>query len=165
MVEGKWGMNTDVVVIGAGVVGTSVVLELSRSGYRVVVVDKAAGVGNGSTSASSAVVRFNFSTAAGVESAWESRACWESWREHLELAAGHAGRPDLRYRRGEVLAAEADRRRCVLGACRGKSWCGVHTGRWLRRRSPARRPEPRDFTVGLRSMRQEVHQVTAPKAL
>ncbi|MEU0532309.1 NAD(P)/FAD-dependent oxidoreductase [Amycolatopsis tolypomycina] len=82
-------MNADVVMIGAGVVGASVAFELAKAGYGVVVVDKAPGVGHGSTSASSAVVRFNFSTAAGVGAAWESRACWETWPEHLELPGGH----------------------------------------------------------------------------
>jgi glycine/D-amino acid oxidase-like deaminating enzyme len=82
-------MNADVVVVGAGVVGASVAFELTKAGYGVVVVDKAPGVGHGSTSASSAVVRFNFSTAAGVAAAWESRACWESWPDHLGLPAGH----------------------------------------------------------------------------
>lgn len=78
-------MITDVVVIGAGVVGSSVALELSRAGYGVVVVDKASGVGHGSTGASSAVVRFNFSTSAGVASAWESYTCWRTWADHLGL--------------------------------------------------------------------------------
>ncbi|WP_224388328.1 FAD-binding oxidoreductase [Pseudonocardia sp. ICBG1293] len=76
-------MRTDTVVIGAGVVGSSIALELARGGRRVVVVDKAGGVGHGSTSASSAVVRFNFSTRAGVAAAWESRFAWESWADHL----------------------------------------------------------------------------------
>jgi sarcosine oxidase, subunit beta len=76
-------MNTDVVVIGAGVIGSSIALELARSGRQVVVVDKAGGVGHGSTSASSAVVRFTFSTAAGVATAWESKQHWAAWQEHL----------------------------------------------------------------------------------
>ncbi|TCP47275.1 glycine/D-amino acid oxidase-like deaminating enzyme [Tamaricihabitans halophyticus] len=76
-------MNTDVVVIGAGVVGSGIAFELAKSGRKVVVVDKTGGIGHGSTSASSAIVRFNFSTAAGVASAWESKFCWENWRDHL----------------------------------------------------------------------------------
>lgn len=47
---------------------------------RAVVVGAA---GHGSTSASSAVVRFNFSTLQGVALAWEARHCWEHWAEHL----------------------------------------------------------------------------------
>lgn len=76
-------MNTDVVVVGAGVIGASIALELGRAGRRVLVVDKAGGVGLGSTSASSAVIRFNFSTHAGVAASWEAQFCWRAWREHL----------------------------------------------------------------------------------
>ncbi|WP_079159812.1 FAD-dependent oxidoreductase [Streptomyces griseus] len=65
--------NTDAVVVGAGAIGSSVALELARSGLRVVVVDKFGGAGNGSTGASSAVVRFTYPTIAGVDAAWESR--------------------------------------------------------------------------------------------
>lgn len=76
-------MSTDVVVVGAGVIGSSIALELARAGRRVTVVDKAGGVGLGSTSASSAIVRFNFSTHAGVAASWEAQFCWRAWREHL----------------------------------------------------------------------------------
>lgn len=70
-------------VVGAGVIGSSVALELARSGADVTVVDRAGAAGHGSTSASSAVVRFNFSTLQGVALAWEARHCWEHWPEHL----------------------------------------------------------------------------------
>ncbi|ALL79276.1 oxidoreductase (plasmid) [Pseudonocardia sp. EC080610-09] len=80
-------MDVDVVV-GAGVIGASVALELARCGRDVVVVDKAGGVGHGSTSSSSAVVRFNFSTRAGVATAWESQHCWQHWGEHLGCDVG-----------------------------------------------------------------------------
>ena len=73
----------DVVVIGAGVLGSSVALELARSGRRVVAVDRGPGAGTGSTSASSAVVRFNYSTWTGVVAAWESKHLWEKWSDHL----------------------------------------------------------------------------------
>jgi len=76
-------VNSDVVVIGAGVVGCSIALELGRAGYLVTVADKAGGVGHGSTSASSAIVRFNYSTWAGVAASWEAKFGWESWGDHL----------------------------------------------------------------------------------
>jgi glycine/D-amino acid oxidase-like deaminating enzyme len=80
--------TADAVVVGAGVIGASVALELARSGRRVVCVDKAAAPGLGSTSASSAIVRFNYSTRDGVALAWEAKHGWESWAEHLDAAAG-----------------------------------------------------------------------------
>jgi sarcosine oxidase, subunit beta len=78
-------VTADAIVVGAGVVGTSTALELSRSGRTCVVVDKAGGPGHGSTSASSGIVRFNYSTWDGVAAAWESRFRWEAWADHLGL--------------------------------------------------------------------------------
>ena len=76
-------LTADVVVVGAGVIGTSTAFELAKTGRRVLVVDKLAGPGQGSTSASSAVVRFNYSTFDGIASAWESRHHWVNWADHL----------------------------------------------------------------------------------
>ena len=73
----------DVIVIGAGVLGSSIALELARAGRSVVAVDRGPGAGTGSTSASSAVVRFNYSTWTGVVAAWESKHLWEKWSDFL----------------------------------------------------------------------------------
>jgi sarcosine oxidase subunit beta len=75
--------TADAIVVGAGVIGASVALELAKQSRHVVVVDKAGGPGHGSTSASSAIVRFNYSTWDGVATAWESKHCWEHWSDHL----------------------------------------------------------------------------------
>jgi sarcosine oxidase subunit beta len=83
MDAGSVNTTADVVVIGAGIVGSSAALELARRGLDVLVVDKAGGAGMGSTSASSAIVRFNYSTFAGVAISWESKFRWEAWEEHL----------------------------------------------------------------------------------
>lgn len=91
----------DVVVVGAGVIGAAVALELARTGRQVAVVDKAGAVGHGSTSASSAIIRFNYSTFAGVATAWEAQHLWTSWPDHLRLT-GH--RPFAAFHRtGAVL--------------------------------------------------------------
>ena len=71
------------IVIGAGVIGCSIAFEMAAKGYEVISVDKAQGPGQGSTSASSAVVRFNYSTFDAVALAWESFHCWKDWPEHL----------------------------------------------------------------------------------
>ena len=52
--------------------GCSIALELARRGHRPVVLDKGPGAGAGSTSASSAIIRFNYSTPDAVKLAWES---------------------------------------------------------------------------------------------
>ncbi|MEU0795003.1 FAD-dependent oxidoreductase [Amycolatopsis sp. NPDC005961] len=85
-------VSADVVVVGAGVIGSAIALELAKAGRRVVVVDRASGAGQGSTSASSAVVRYNFSTLAGVAAAWESHFCWSAWAEHLGHDVGAPAR-------------------------------------------------------------------------
>ncbi len=56
---------------------------MARQGRSVEVVDRGPGPGYGSTSASSAIVRFNYSTFAGVALSWDARAAWEVWPEHL----------------------------------------------------------------------------------
>jgi sarcosine oxidase, subunit beta len=80
--------SVDVVVVGAGVIGSAVAYELALQGLRVVVVDKGAGAGQGSTSASSAVMRFHYSTVDGVAAAWESMHCWSEWADHLRTPIG-----------------------------------------------------------------------------
>ncbi len=76
-------MKTDVVVIGAGVIGGAVALELAKAGRSVVIVDKGSAAGAGSTSASSAIIRFSYSTHDAVLMAWESAKIWENWAEYL----------------------------------------------------------------------------------
>ncbi|WP_345578226.1 FAD-dependent oxidoreductase [Nonomuraea rosea] len=78
-------LTADVVVVGAGVIGSSTALELARAGLQVVVVDRLNGPGQGSTSASSAVVRFNYSTFPGVAASWEAKHCWAAWPDHLRF--------------------------------------------------------------------------------
>ncbi|MEO8266618.1 MAG: FAD-dependent oxidoreductase [Ilumatobacteraceae bacterium] len=75
--------GTDVVVIGGGIMGCSIALELARIGRSPVVLDKGPGPGAGSTSASSAIIRFNYSTPDAVKLSWESAQMWKQWRDHL----------------------------------------------------------------------------------
>ena len=75
--------HCDAIVIGAGVIGSSVALELSRSGRSVVVVDKGPGAGAGSTSASSAIIRYSYSTRDPILTAWEAAQMWFDWEAHL----------------------------------------------------------------------------------
>lgn len=78
--------HADAIVIGAGVIGSSVALELARSGRSVVVVDKGPAAGAGSTSSSSGIIRFSYSTLDAVLTAWEAAALWKDWQGHLGVA-------------------------------------------------------------------------------
>ncbi len=73
-----------VVVIGAGVIGSSIALQLTRDGHNVIVVERNSGAGLGSTSASSAVVRFNYSTFDAVVLSWESYFLWKDWKSLID---------------------------------------------------------------------------------
>ncbi|CAN5597888.1 hypothetical protein BH24ACT5_BH24ACT5_15670 [soil metagenome] len=75
--------SVDAVVIGAGVIGSAVALELTRSGRSVVCLDKGRAPGAGSTSASSSIIRFSYSTLDAVLTAWESAALWRDWSGYL----------------------------------------------------------------------------------
>lgn len=75
--------DADAIVIGAGVIGSAIALELARRDWQVLVLDKLPTAGYGSTSASSAIIRFSYSTAAGVAMAYEGLQYWLNWREHI----------------------------------------------------------------------------------
>lgn len=76
------------IVIGAGVIGAATALELVRDGWRVTVVDRGAAPGHGSTAASSAVIRFTYSTFAGTAMAYEGVEWWHHWADHVRAPSG-----------------------------------------------------------------------------
>ncbi len=75
--------RADAIVIGAGVIGAAVALELARAGNDVVVVDRGPGAGMGSTSASSSIIRYSYSTRDSILTAWEAAQMWFDWAGHL----------------------------------------------------------------------------------
>ncbi len=78
------------VVIGAGVIGSSIALQLRRLGHDVTVIERNSAAGMGSTSASSAVVRFNYSTFDAVALSWESYFLWKEFKELIDGTNGYA---------------------------------------------------------------------------
>jgi sarcosine oxidase subunit beta len=75
--------SADAAVIGAGVIGSAVTFELARRGLRTVTLDALPAAGYGSTSYSSAIVRFSYSTVSGVSMAWEGLHYWRDWGAYL----------------------------------------------------------------------------------
>ena len=82
-----------VVVIGAGVIGSSIALQLKRLGHDVTVVERNSAAGMGSTSASSAVVRFNYSTFDAVALSWESYFLWKEFKELIDGTNSYSSKP------------------------------------------------------------------------
>ena len=73
----------DAIIIGAGVIGGAVALELADRGYKTLTVDKAATAGAGSTINSCAIVRFSYSSVEGINLAWEGMHYWKDWAGYI----------------------------------------------------------------------------------
>jgi len=73
----------DVIVIGAGIIGTCTAFELAKKGQRTLVVDKLSAAGFGSTSNTCAVIRLHYSTPDGVAMAREGYFYWIDWPRYL----------------------------------------------------------------------------------
>lgn len=70
-------------VIGAGVVGCAVALELQRHGFEVTVVDKNGDAGHGSTSSSCGIVRRYYAQPGMIAMAHEGAQIWANWDDFL----------------------------------------------------------------------------------
>jgi sarcosine oxidase subunit beta len=75
--------TADVVVVGAGIIGCSVAYRLGETGRRVIVVDAGDRAGSGSTSASSAIVRFHYNLRDNAAMAWDSYHAWTDWPDEI----------------------------------------------------------------------------------
>lgn len=76
-------MGTDVLVIGAGVIGSAVAKAVAERGHSVTVVDANGGPGHGSTSSSAAIVRLHATSVDAVVLAAEALPYWQKWRDFL----------------------------------------------------------------------------------
>ena len=80
--------TADVVIVGAGIIGLNAAFQLARrSPLKIVVLEKGAGVGEGSTGASSAVCRFNYSRDEMVMLARDGAQAYQHWQDYLGDAA------------------------------------------------------------------------------
>jgi len=75
--------TADAIVVGAGIVGSSIALELARRGRDTLVVDRHADAGRGSTKSSTAIIRSFYGTRPAIALATEGRRVFEQWPEHV----------------------------------------------------------------------------------
>jgi sarcosine oxidase subunit beta len=75
--------RTRTVVIGGGLIGCSIALELARRGHAVTVIERLAGVGQGSTSKSTAIIRQLYHERHSIKLAIEGLRTWEMWSDHV----------------------------------------------------------------------------------
>ncbi len=77
--------SPDAIIIGTGVIGTSIAFELSKAGFKTLSVDRNSQIGHGSTAGSCAIIRMHYSTLDGTAFAWEGYHYWRDWSEYLDL--------------------------------------------------------------------------------
>ncbi len=82
----------DAIVIGAGVIGAAVGMELARAGKKTLNVDALPAAGYGPTSNSCAIIRVHYSTLDGTAMAYDGYFDWQNWSAYLavEDERGHA---------------------------------------------------------------------------
>ncbi len=78
----------EVAIIGGGVIGCAVGLELARRGAAAHVIDRNGEVGHGSTSGSCGIVRRFYSTRTMIGMAHEGAAVWADWQSYLRAPDG-----------------------------------------------------------------------------
>ena len=76
--------TTDIIIIGAGIIGTATAFELAKKGFKTFNVDRLSAAGQGSTGSSSAGIRTHYSTRQGVAMAYEGYFYWKNWGDYLE---------------------------------------------------------------------------------
>jgi sarcosine oxidase, subunit beta len=148
----------DAVIIGAGVIGAAVALELSRRGRRTLSIDALPAAGYGSTSGSAAIIRVYYSTRHGTALAYEGYHYWLHWAEHLGLPAG----TELaRYRETGAVVIKTDENHNLVPVCAMMTGLGIPFEDWdaarlrrelpyydLVRYHPPRRPDDPAFGDG-----------------
>lgn len=88
--EGK-AMNYDIVVAGAGIIGLNIAYQCARRGsQRILILDRGAGVGEGSTGASSAVCRHRYSADNLTTVARDGIFAYRHWQEYVGLTSPRA---------------------------------------------------------------------------
>ncbi|MEX1126368.1 MAG: FAD-dependent oxidoreductase [Acidimicrobiia bacterium] len=84
--------TAEVVVVGAGIIGSSIAFQLARHGLgRVVAVDKGRGPAEGSTGASSSIVRCRYTHPEVVRLAYHGQESYGNWSEFTGLSETRSG--------------------------------------------------------------------------
>lgn len=76
----------DAIIIGAGIIGSAVSLELARANWKTLNVDRLPAAGYGSTASSCAIIRTHYSTIDGSAFAYEGYHYWKNWGDYLGTA-------------------------------------------------------------------------------
>jgi sarcosine oxidase subunit beta len=127
----------DAIVIGAGVIGSCVGLELARKGLRTLNIDKLPAAGYGSTSTSCAIIRTHYSTLEGTAMAYEALHYWREWPDYLGV---EDERGLARYRNTGCLVFRTETNDYLRAICANLDAIGIPWEDWdldrVRRKLP-----------------------------
>ena len=107
--------TVDVIVVGAGIIGSSIAYQLARHGIEdVIVVDKGAGPAEGSTGASSSICRCRYTHPEVVRLAYHGQEAYGNWAAFTGLDSPRSGlhRVGVLWLMGETpkkVAADVDK--------------------------------------------------------
>ena len=127
----------DVIVIGAGVIGTSIAYHLAAFGARDVVVVERSQVGNGTSSQSSGILRTHYSVPENVELARRSWQVFAAFGEYLGDEDASAGLVKCGYL---IAAPEGTKRAALEAALLGQEARGIAVQRLSPREAAERLP-------------------------
>ncbi|MGI9585212.1 MAG: NAD(P)/FAD-dependent oxidoreductase [Acidimicrobiia bacterium] len=78
--------TADIVIVGGGIMGMSIAYQVARRcDLSVVVLEKGAGLGEGSTGGSSAITRQRYSRPESIRVARDGNVIWRNWAEYTGL--------------------------------------------------------------------------------
>lgn len=83
--------TAEVVVVGAGIIGSSIAYQLARRGVDVIALDKGAGPAEGSTGASSSICRCRYTYPEVVRLAFHGQQAYGNWEEFTGLSEVRSG--------------------------------------------------------------------------
>ena len=88
--------TAEVVVVGSGIIGASIAYQLARHGVsNVIALDKGKGPSEGSTGASSSVIRCKYSNPPVVRLAFHGQESYGNWKEFTGLTEPRSGLQQL----------------------------------------------------------------------
>ncbi|MDP6708446.1 MAG: FAD-dependent oxidoreductase [Alphaproteobacteria bacterium] len=145
----------DAIIIGAGIIGASVALELAAKGWRTLSVDKLPAAGYGSTGSSCAIIRTHYSTLEGAAMAHEGYFYWQGWADYIGV---EDERGLAEYRNTGCLVMKTELNQYLGPICRNLDALDIPYEDWdlariqerfpyydLGRFGPARRPDDDGF--------------------
>jgi len=75
--------NHDAIIIGAGISGSAIALELSQKSFKTLNMEKLTDSGLGSTGNTCAIIRTHYSTLEGTALAYDSYFYWKNWSDYV----------------------------------------------------------------------------------